>query len=368
MLRMYSLFVFIYIAVSSLHSVVSLNAVPKLNRLNGIATRLRATPAPQMRNAPPKPEKNYNLWQTISKNAKERVKDYFIKRATDGGIPWKKYYDLGATNMDILLQNSIDISEPSIVYPAYYTQAFHSYEEGNLSWEAALEVVAATISISANYWPLADVVSAELWMRGNTTSAIQEHIANFEATASNSFKNTGRIMDIGCSVGASTKFLIEAFAEKDRVDAIDLSPYFLSAAKFYHRALSSPMFTKLNEKIAYHHMMAEDLSFASNTYDIVSISYLLHEIPTKTAEEVVAEAFRVLRPGGTLSIVDLNGKRIKALPQPRKHFFELTEPLINQYYHTDPIKILKDAGFIFIETKGNDPMNILWIASKPLSP
>ena len=368
MLRMYSLFVFIYIAVSSLHSVVSLNAVPKLNRLNGIATRLRATPAPQMRDAPPTPKKNYNLWQTISKNAKERVKDYFIKRATDGGIPWKKYYDLGATNMDILLQNSIDISEPSIVYPAYYTQAFHSYEEGNLSWEAALEVVAATISISANYWPLADVVSAELWMRGNTTSAIQEHIANFEATASNSFKNTGRIMDIGCSVGASTKFLIEAFAEKDRVDAIDLSPYFLSAAKFYHRALSSPMFTKLNEKIAYHHMMAEDLSFASNTYDIVSISYLLHEIPTKTAEEVVAEAFRVLRPGGTLSIVDLNGKRIKALPQPRKHFFELTEPLINQYYHTDPIKILKDAGFIFIETKGNDPMNILWIASKPLSP
>ena len=365
---MYSLFVFIYIAVSSLHSVVSLNAVPKLNRLNGIATRLRATPAPQMRDAPPTPKKNYNLWQTISKNAKERVKDYFIKRATDGGIPWKKYYDLGATNMDILLQNSIDISEPSIVYPAYYTQAFHSYEEGNLSWEAALEVVAATISISANYWPLADVVSAELWMRGNTTSAIQEHIANFEATASNSFKNTGRIMDIGCSVGASTKFLIEAFAEKDRVDAIDLSPYFLSAAKFYHRALSSPMFTKLNEKIAYHHMMAEDLSFASNTYDIVSISYLLHEIPTKTAEEVVAEAFRVLRPGGTLSIVDLNGKRIKALPQPRKHFFELTEPLINQYYHTDPIKILKDAGFIFIETKGNDPMNILWIASKPLSP
>ena len=365
---MHSLIVFVYIAVSSLHPVVSLKAVPGWIRSIAIATRVQATPSPQVSENPQTPKRNYNLWQTISKNAKERVKDYFIKRATDGGIPWKKYYDLGATNMDILLQNSIDVSEPSIVYPAYYTQAFHSYEEGNLSWEAALEVVAATISISANYWPLADVVSAELWMRGNTTSAIQDHIVNFEALSTTSFENTGRIMDIGCSVGASTKFLIEAFPEKDGVDAVDLSPYFLSAAKFYHRALSSPMFTELNEKIAYHHMMAENLSFASNTYDIVSISYLLHEIPTKTAEEVVSEAFRVLRPGGTLSIVDLNGMRIKALPQPRRHFFELTEPLINQYYFTDPIQILKDAGFVFIETKGNDPMNILWIASKPLPP
>ena len=368
MLKYWSTLVLVFISVTSLTSVVSFKAARRIQRSHIVATPIRAARAPQTQKALTPLKKTYNLWQTISKNAKERVKDYFIKRATDGGIPWKKYYDLGANNMDTLLQNSIEMSSPSIVYPAYYTQAFHSYEEGNLSWEAALEVVAATISISANYWPLADVASAELWMRGNTTSAIQEHILNFEATTTSTCENTGRIMDIGCSVGASTKFLIEAFPEKDGVDAIDLSPYFLSAAKFYHRALSSPMFTTLSEKIIYHHMMAEDLSFASNTYDIVSISYLLHEIPTKTAEEVIAEAYRVLRPGGTLSIVDLNGKRIKALPQPRRHFFELTEPLINQYYHTDPMRILADAGFIFIETKGNDPMNILWIASKPLSP
>jgi ubiquinone/menaquinone biosynthesis C-methylase UbiE len=172
-------------------------------------------------------------------------------------------------------------------------------------------------------------------------------------------------MDIGCSVGQSTKFLIEAFPEKDGVDAIDLSPYFLSNAMFHHRTLDSPIYTTLNKKILYHHMLAEDLSFPSNTYDIVSISYLLHEVPTKTAVAVIAEAFRVLRPGGVVSIVDLSGKKIKSLLQPQKAFFELTEPHILQYYKTDPMKILADTGFTFIETKRNDPMNALWIASKP---
>ena len=343
-----------------------------LRKSNLAIAPIPRTQAPPTTSALPSLKKTFNVWDSLTFSVKERVKAYFIKRATDGGIPWKQYYDLGATNMETLLQNCIDITTPSIVYPAYYTQAFHSYEEGNLNWEAALEVVAATISISANYWPLADVVSAELWMRGNTTNAIKEHIANYEKTlpnyVSSKARNTGKIMDIGCSVGASTKFLIEAFPEKSVVDAVDLSPYFLAAAKFYHRSTASPMFTALSNKIKYHHMMAEDLSFPSNSYDIVSISYLLHEIPTKTSEEVIAEAFRVLRPGGTLSIVDLNGKRIKALPQPRKHFFELTEPLILQYYKTDPMKILADAGFTAMETKGNDPMNVLWIATKPLIP
>ena len=270
--------------------------------------------------------------------------------------------------MDVLLKNFIEISDPSIVYPDYYTQAFHSYAEGNLNWEAALEVVAATISISASYWPAADMVSAHSWMRGNTTSAIQKHIDDHDSKQSSAPKNTGRIMDIGCSVGASTKFLIEAFPEKDGVDAVDLSPYFLSAAKFYHTTTESPMFTALHDKISYHHVMAENLPFAEDSYDIISISFLLHEIPTKTSEEVIAEAYRVLRPGGTLAIVDLSGKRIRSLEQPRKHFFELTEPLVRQYYKTDPFQMMQDTGFLFVETKDNDPMNALWIGTKPVAP
>lgn len=306
-----------------------------------------------------------NIWGGLSRTANEQVKRYFVYCATQIGVPWKEYYDLGASNMNILLQNYIEINQPSVVYPDYYMQPFHSYADGNLNWEASLEVVAATISISANYWPFADASSAHSWMRGNTTSAIRKQIINYESTLSSAPRNTGKILDIGCSVGASTKFLIEAFPDKDEVDAIDLSPYFLSAAKFYHKMQTSPLFTEQNRKIIYHHMMAENMTFSSNSYDIVSISFLLHEVPTKTAEDILAQAFRVLRPGGTISIVDLSKKRIKALPQFHIAFFEFTEPHIRQYYKTDPMKILADKGFTFIETKANDPMNSLWLASKP---
>ena len=73
-----------------------------------------------------------NGWKGLTTAAKETVKRYFIHRATQVGIPWKEYYDLGVTNMDVLLKNFMEISDPSIVYPDYYTQAFHSYAEGNL--------------------------------------------------------------------------------------------------------------------------------------------------------------------------------------------------------------------------------------------
>ena len=349
-------------AASILNSVDSFRGsyIPLRSWIKTEATRTPQTPQKQLHDK--KDVVKINVIKDFTSTAQEQIKRYFIYCATQIGIPWKEYYDLGATNMNVLLDNYMKINEPTIVYPEYFTQPFHSYPEGNLNWEASLEVIAATISISAAYWPLADVVDAESWMRGNTTSAIQKHILNHKSSKS---VDTGRIMDIGCSVGASTKFLIEAFPEKDRVDAVDLSPYFLAAAMFYNMKPDSPIYTALNKKIAYHHMLAEDLSFPSNSYDIVSISYLLHEVPTKTAEAVIAEAFRVLRPGGVVSIVDLSGKKIRNLLQPQKAFFELTEPHILQYYKTDPIKILADAGFTFIETKRNDPMNVLWIATKP---
>lgn len=78
----------------------------------------------------------------------------------------------------------------------------------------------------------------------------------------------------------------------------------------------------------------------------------------------IAEEFRVLCPGGTIFMVDLDGKRVKSLPQPRKYFFELTEPFIRQLYKTDHTKELEETGYTLIERKSNDPMDTLWIASE----
>lgn len=300
------------------------------------------------------------LFDFITEKTKEGIKWIHhyntMKRAKKIGFPWQEYYDLGVNNKDTLIQNFIELNNPSIVYPDYYTQKFHYYDEGNLNWDAALDVVPSTILIASKYWSLIDVPTAQSWMRGNTTFAIQNHIDTFPS----SHLNTGRIMDIACSGGISTKFLIEAFPDKDGIDAVDLSPHFLSVAKFSHTTPSSPIFTALHEKITYHHMMAENMSFASNSYDIVSISFLMHELPTKSAEDIIAEAFRVLRPGGVLCLMDIAGKVVM-----NKYLFELSEPHIHQYYNTNPTHIMENTGFTFIQTKENDPRNIIWIGSKP---
>lgn len=33
------------------------------------------------------------------------------------------------------------VQDTSVQYPEYYTQPFHAYDEGNLCWEAAFQVV-----------------------------------------------------------------------------------------------------------------------------------------------------------------------------------------------------------------------------------
>lgn len=42
------------------------------------------------------------------------------------------------------------IEDPSLSYPSYYTQPFHAYSEGNLCWEAALEVTLAAKSVHSS--------------------------------------------------------------------------------------------------------------------------------------------------------------------------------------------------------------------------
>ena len=43
----------------------------------------------------------------------------------------------GATDWEAELAR---IRDPNLQLPAYYTQPFHAYPEGNLCWEAALQV------------------------------------------------------------------------------------------------------------------------------------------------------------------------------------------------------------------------------------
>lgn len=60
------------------------------------------------------------------------------------------------------------------------------------------------------------------------------------------------------------------------------------------------------ERIELRHAAAEATGLEDGSFDLVSICLVLHELPTRATEAIAREAFRLLRPGGTLGIMVRN--------------------------------------------------------------
>ncbi|ONM38936.1 hypothetical protein Zm00014a_009151 [Zea mays] len=68
------------------------------------------------------------------------------RTAEKSNIPWREM------TKEVLESDVCEVFEriqdPNLVYPDYYLNPFHAYDEGNLSWLAAAEAEPATMSIT----------------------------------------------------------------------------------------------------------------------------------------------------------------------------------------------------------------------------
>jgi SAM-dependent methyltransferase len=92
-------------------------------------------------------------------------------------------------------------------------------------------------------------------------------------------------LDVGCGEGHNTRLLAGRGA---RMTAVDISPKFLDYAR--KSELDEPL------GIEYLHASAQALPFPDVSFDFVTAFMSLMDIPKP--ESAVAEAFRVVRPGG----------------------------------------------------------------------
>lgn len=93
----------------------------------------------------------------------------------------------------------------------------------------------------------------------------------------------------------------------------------------------------------------------------------LHECPTRAIVNLVREAFRLLRPGGTLALTDFSLKS-KVLQELSPVLFTLvksTEPFLDEYYLTDMDETLREAGFVNITSILTDPRHVTITATVP---
>jgi ubiquinone/menaquinone biosynthesis C-methylase UbiE len=148
-----------------------------------------------------------------------------------------------------------------------------------------------------------------------------------------------RIVDLGCTIAHNTGAWKDNFpgAEVHGIDvAAPVLRYGLARARSQGRALH------------LHQMNAESLAFPDASFDLVFSSMFLHEVPRAGIARVLAEAHRVLRPGGLMLHMELPPNRSLA---PYDAFYldwdgwYNNEPFYRPYRALDPRAICARAGF-----------------------
>ncbi|KAK1413183.1 hypothetical protein QVD17_34954 [Tagetes erecta] len=154
-------------------------------------------------------------------------------------------------------------------------------------------------------------------VRGNWLNAIEQHHQQYSRNL-----KVRDILDIGCSVGVSTKFLADKFPSA-KLTGLDLSPYFLAVAKYKEKRRPNS-----SNSFQWIHANGEDTGLDSQSFDIVSISYV----------ELLPVLFTLMKS---------------------------TEPFLDEYYLLDLEKTVKEAGFINVQTILTDPRHRTLTATVP---
>jgi SAM-dependent methyltransferase len=148
-----------------------------------------------------------------------------------------------------------------------------------------------------------------------------------------------KILDCGATVGHNAAAWAATFPNAE-VHAIDVSA---STVTYGHGRAES-----LGLPIHFKQMDATSLKYPDQSFDVVFTSMFLHELAVRDIQKFMAQAHRVLRPGGMLINMELPPNQ--AL-QPYDQFYldwdsyYNMEPYYRTYRDQDPVALLQGAGF-----------------------
>jgi ubiquinone/menaquinone biosynthesis C-methylase UbiE len=283
---------------------------------------------------------------------KQQARQVLISTAEKNGIPWrKKVAALAASGVQ---QQLATIANPAIVYPDYYQQPFHAYDQGNLCWEAAFEAESATHAMALRVWKQEPLTweAAQARLRSSFHAVLADYVTT----------PVRDILDLGCSIGLSTRTLHRYYQQTQpepvRTVGLDLSPYMLAVAQTHDQP---------PEIAQWIHAQAEATGLPAASFDLITLQFVIHELPHHATHAIFAEALRLLRPGGYLAIVDNNPQSpvIQNLPPVLFTLMKSTEPWTDEYYTLDVETALQTAGFVHLATVASDPRHRTIVSRKP---
>lgn len=286
---------------------------------------------------------------------KQQARKVLIKTAETNGIPWRQ--TVAELDRPEVTDRITALTDPTVTYPDYYQVPFHAYDAGNLCWQAAFEAESATYSMALRVWPEDGLTwqAARDRLRGSFHAVLADH----------SPARVTDILDLGCSVGLSTlplhRFYRDRQGQVPNTIGLDLSPYMLAVAQYRAAADADA------QAIRWVHGKAEATGFGSASFDVITLQFVIHELPQAATRAIAAEALRLLRPGGLLAIVDNNPQSpvIQSLPPVLFTLMKSTEPWTDEYYPLDVEALLQSLGFTQPVTVATDPRHRAIVAHKP---
>jgi ubiquinone/menaquinone biosynthesis C-methylase UbiE len=279
--------------------------------------------------------------------AKYQARQMMIKRAEKIGVPWRERVE--ALKSHDWESEFLQVQNTQITYPDYYLTSFHAYDEGDLCWDAALEAEVAAYTVHANIWK-GSGAQGDSQLRTSYHDIVKQQIAT----------QPKDILDIGCSIGMST-FALQDLYPQANITGLDLSPYFLAVANYRTR--------NQNRQINWLHAAAENTGLPDASLDMVSIFLVCHELPQLATRQIFQEVGRILRPGGYLTIMDMNPKSeiYATMPPYILTLLKSTEPYMDEYFTLDIEQAIVEAGFNTPTITSNTPRHRTIVAQLGIS-
>lgn len=255
------------------------------------------------------------------------------------GVPWADDVALLRGQIDSILEpKRAQLADTVLALPEYYLAPFHAYPAGNIGWEPALEAEVSSRTVHAKF-PGVPPLEGDSYLRNGAVEILASRWEEVRGVAS-----PRRVLDVGCSVGLGTALLRARWPEAEVV-GVDPSAEMLAVAS-----------ARRGDGVDYVHALGEALPASVGVdFDVVSVQLVVHELPDIAMAAVLAEAHRVLRPGGMLVVMDVDPEAFEAVPAWVLALFQSTEPYFEEHRRRDVGIAMESAGFDDIVFGRNTP-------------
>lgn len=274
----------------------------------------------------------YRMWSSLRYNAQEMVwasvQDSIERALPDMVDVARRAQDLNPAGGSLRLNPELEIPRYVSALDVHLMPGcFHTEHTEDDVAQGAVQVAGG------------DVFRGGFRHRKGNPGGVGQSIAQYLKQSRPDFRPQ-RILDMGCNTGKNLYPYLEVFPDIE-AHGIDIGAPLL---RFGHAVASHE-----GRAVHFSQQNAEHLEFDDDSFDIVTSSFFLHELPVKSTKAIFAEARRVLRPGGLMVHMELPPN---SEVDPYYGFYldwdtgpNNNEPFYADFRNQDLAALCRDAGF-----------------------